>query len=204
RLHSVVSATGEVIVEDQAAMAANVALATGDIALIQGYLLAMEARQATIYTRLGLMEDDLDNVTRMRWEMRSARPSWFGPQADETESWRMEPELICEMITTDPAGAGTVQVMAALGGYHCCMRIDYVFAMGTDGNWDMDVRASAGAVVGPRPLIALASIANTIGPQWYRGLPYRTINHNVTINIDIQNGGNVLTYYFIGEKWYEE
>ena len=158
---------------------------TGDIAIDTGDILV-----------------DTGDILQGRWERRAARPTWVSVPGTETESWRAEPIRMAFSATTDIAGNFSGNIVPALAGYFGCVNIEYVWASGTDPAWDLSF-AAAGGFTGPPAMIGLASVANTIGPNWSPGLAYRTTADNVGLTLNIANGGNGITYWFYGTTHYE-
>ena len=126
-----------------------------------------------------------------------------GPVDDETQSWRAEHLRMAVTLTTNVGGEVLGPLVSAVGGYKSCMIITHVFALGTDGAWDLDIEATSGIALGPHPMVGLASVANQIGPDWPQGLAYKATAANEAISAHITNGGNAIAYTFFGWFWHE-
>ena len=90
-----------------------------------------------------------------------------------------------------------------LADYQACMRLLYVYANGSDPAWDMTLSVSAGALVGMPAFTGLATEVNVLGPDWSPGLLFQGSADASSIQFQIANGGNVITYFFVFEYWYE-
>lgn len=111
--------------------------------------------------------------------------------------------ILFNPVITDAAGDSVLtELVPALAGYQPCMRLDYIFALGTDAAWDW-IMSVPTAIVGPATINGLVSNANEIGPDFGRGLFFQGNTDAEAISVTIANGGNVLTYYFAGVYWYE-
>lgn len=103
---------------------------------------------------------------------------------------------------TDAAGDyGPTAIVAALAGFQACMRIDYIYADGTDAAYTFMVNAPSGAL-GISPVVC-ASVANEIGPDFERGVYYQATVDNEALSLQLSNAGNAITYTFFGVYWYE-
>ncbi|GAG82442.1 unnamed protein product, partial [marine sediment metagenome] len=107
-------------------------------------------------------------------------------------------------VTTDGAGDSPLTVLVPLlASYQACMTLKYIYADATDGDWDMVISPSAGGLLGMTTFASLATTVNVVGPDWGEGLVYQCAADAASIDVTIANGGNVVTYYFVLEYWYE-
>lgn len=134
--------------------------------------------------------------------LRYARTLW-GPGGLPGAADENQKRILQVPVVTDAAGDSAItELVPALAGNRSCMRLDYIYATGADPAWDFTIDSTTG-FEGPNTMIALVSLANEIGPDWARGIYYRNTAVAENLTVVIANGGNIITYYFIGLFWYE-
>ena len=171
----------------------------------------VEASAAAALVLLGTIDADtgatvtaLGNQGIIKNLMVSQSGSMYGGIDTETDSWRFEHLTKVMPIVTDGAGdSAVVELMPIVGGYVPHMKLLYVYADGTDPAWDLALTVSGGALLGMPNFTGLATVVNVVGPNWSPGLVYAGNTVATSISAQIANGGNVITYYFVCEIWYE-
>ena len=144
-----------------------------------------------------------NQVTQLVIKNLITQDTFDGGMDDNTDSWRGQKKIMFVPVTTDGAGdVADIVLQGAIAGYQSCIRLDYIFALGTDGAWDATIDSTSG-LSGPGVMTGLASVANAVGPDWRRGLFFQNTADNETIKVTIANGGNTITYYFAGVRWWE-
>ncbi len=165
-----------------------------------------EASGAAIATDMAAIEVIQTNIDLLIERVANQGPelSFGGTFAGATEAWRGKHKLMIIAVVTDGAGTSVATpLMAGVPGYYPCCLIKYVYATATDAAWDLHVTVSGGGLTGMPDLIGLATTVNEVGPDWGEGLIYRGNTDGTHIEVTIQNGGNVVTYYFAIEYWAE-
>ncbi len=141
-------------------------------------------------------------TTTNRYLLGDASPR-FGILPNSTSgSVNAQKRILMHTATTDGAGDyGPLAIVAALASYRACMRIDYIYADGTDPAYTFTMAATSG--LEGIATLNCASVANTIGPDYERGIYYRVNVDGETLTLQLANAGNVITYTFFGVYWYE-
>ena len=147
------------------------------------------------------IEFDAGNISAL---LRYGPDDLFGAgPSGGTAALNAQHKIMFVDVVTDGAGDSVVtDLVPALAGYQSCMRLDYIYADGSDGAWDFTVSATSG-LSGPNTMVALASVAQTIGPDWSPGIYFQGTADLEALTVQIANGGNIIHYWFAGVYWYE-
>lgn len=112
-----------------------------------------------------------------------------------------------QTTVTATAGGEIVAVAVgapALAGYQCCMVITHVYSDQTDGSIALTWTSTGGLDSGLAGT-TIATVANTVSPDWNQGLAWKATADNDTIDVACAAGqaGNAQNITFCGYYWYE-
>ena len=131
---------------------------------------------------------------------------YFATKVPGTSVAQVNSKLILS-VTLTATGGGEIAIadlVPALAGYQSCMLLKRIWSDQTDGSINLTIATATGLDNGPGA-VNIATVANTVTPDWADGIPYRggTDNEAITVLAAAGQCGAAQVVTFIGEYWYE-
>lgn len=145
------------------------------------------------------------NLNYLRYNVLHGRIVGF---AEDTAQGGTATQFKLFQTTVTATAGGEIVAVAvgapALAGYQCCMVITHIWSDQTDGSIALTWTSTGGLTSGLAGT-TIATVANTVSPDWNQGLGWKATADNDTIDVACAAGqaGNAQNITFCGYYWYE-